>query len=418
MSKVLILGGGFGGLNAAKALGNSQWDVWLVDKTNHHLFQPLLYQVATAALSPGDIAVPIREILSPYENVTVLMEEVAQIEKEKSCVVFKNGECLGFDALIVALGAKHSYFGNNGWEKFAPGLKTLSDALKIREKILISFEKAERCDSISEAKQYLNFVVVGGGPTGVEMAGAIAEIAYETMLKNFRRIDVTKTKIYLVEGSPHILPVYPESLSEKAKTYLERFGVTVITGKRVTNISEEGVEIDGSLIPAQNIVWAAGNQASPILKSLNVPLDRQGRVIVESDLSISGYPNIFVIGDSACAMDKEGKPLPALAPPAVQQGRYVAKLLRKRISKPDRPPFRYLDKGTMATIGKTKAIGMFGKIQFHGFIAWLAWCFVHILYLIGFRNRIVVLTQWLFSYFTSKRGVRLIYRSVEENSST
>ena len=414
-TKVVILGGGFGGLNAAKALGNSKLDVWVIDRTNHHLFQPLLYQVATAALSPGDIAVPIREILSPYENVTVIMGDVIKIDKENKVVVMRNGDHIGFEYLIVALGARHSYFGHDDWEKYATGLKTLVDALHIRERILVSFEKAERCDSISEAKQYLNFVIIGGGPTGVEMAGAIAEVAYQTMLKNFRRIDVTKTKVYLVEGSPHILPSYPENLSEKAKKYLERFGVNVITGKRVTNVTEEGVMIENTFIPAYNIVWAAGNQASPILQSLGIPLDRQGRAIVEADLSIPDHPNIFVIGDSACALDKRSKPLPGLAPVAVQQGRYVAMLLRLRIPKAERPPFQYVDKGTMATIGRTKAIGMFGKIQFSGFFAWLAWCFIHVLYLIGFRNRLVVLFHWLFSYFTSRRGARLVYRYAFES---
>ena len=417
ITKVVILGGGFGGLNAAKALGHAKLDVWLIDKTNHHLFQPLLYQVASAALSPGDIAIPIREILSPYENVTVLMGEVTAIDKESKTILLRNGDQIGYEYLIVALGARHSYFGHDGWETYAPGLKTLVDALKIRERILMSFEMAERCDSIAEAKQYLNFVIIGGGPTGVEMAGAIAEIAYETMLKNFRRIDPTKTKIYLVEGSPHILPVYPEPLSIKAEKYLSQFGVQVITGKRVTNISAEGVDVEGTLIPTKNILWAAGNQASPVLQSLGVPLDKQGRVPVGPDLSIPNHPEIFVIGDSSCALDKKGKPLPGLAPVAVQQGRYVAHLLRKKFPPQVRPPFAYLDKGTMATIGRTKAIGMFGKIQFSGFIAWLGWCFVHILYLIGFRNRLIVLTQWLFSYFTPLRGARLINRSIDEELS-
>ncbi|MBI5272420.1 MAG: NAD(P)/FAD-dependent oxidoreductase [Chlamydiia bacterium] len=414
-AKVIILGGGFGGLNAAKALGNSKYDIWVLDKTNHHLFQPLLYQVASAALSPGDIAVPIREILNPYDNITVLMGEVAAIDKEKREVVLQNGDRLRFEYLIIALGARHSYFGNDAWEEFAPGLKTLNDALKVRERILISFEKAERCDSISEAKKYLNFVIIGGGPTGVEMAGAIAEIAYETMLRDFRRIDTTKTKIYLVEGSPHILPVYPEKLSDKAKKYLEYFGVNVMVGKRVTNLTKEGVFVENSFIPAENILWAAGNQASPILKTLNITLDRQGRVPVNPDLSIPGFPEIFVIGDAACALDKAGKPLPALAPVAVQQGRFVARLLRKNLPIELRPAFSYLDKGTMATVGRTKAIGMFGQIQFSGLFAWLAWCFVHIMYLVSFRNRLVVTVQWLFSYFSSKRGARLIYRSTESD---
>jgi NADH dehydrogenase len=413
-TKVVILGGGFAGINAAKALGNSNFDVWMIDKTNHHLFQPLLYQVASAALSPGDIAIPIREILSPYKNITVLMGEVTEIDKTNQQVVLKNGDRIGYEFLITALGARHSYFGNDQWEPFAPGLKTLTDALKIRERILMSFEKAERCDSISEAKKYLNFVIIGGGPTGVEMAGAISEIAYQTMLKDFRRIDTTKTKIYLIEGSPFILPVYPEKLSIKAREYLEQFKVNVMTGKRVTGVNKEGVTIEGTFIPAENVVWAAGNQASPILKTLDVPLDRQGRAIVEADLSIPDHPELFVIGDSACAMDKKGKPLPALAPVAVQQGRYVADLLRRRLPKNSRPPFVYFDKGSMATIGKRKAIGTVGKIQFSGLIAWLGWCFVHILYLIGFRNRLVVLMQWLFSYFSSQRGARLINRPIDE----
>lgn len=415
-TKVVILGGGFGGINAAKILGNSKLDVWLIDKTNHHLFQPLLYQVASAALSPGDIAVPIREILSDYQNITIMMGEVQKIDKEKKEITLLNGDHIGYEYLVIALGARHSYFGKNEWEQFAPGLKTLSDALKVREKILLSFEKAERSDSISEAKKHLNFVIIGGGPTGVEMAGAIAEIAYETMLKNFRRIDTTKTKIYLVEGASNILQVYPESLSNKAKGYLEHFGVQVINGKRVTNITNEGVEIGDTFIPALNILWAAGNQASPVLETLGVPLDKQGRVQVGEDLSIPEHPEVFVIGDAACALDKNKNPFPALAPVAVQQGRYVAKIIQKRIPQQERPPFRYFDKGTMATIGKTKAVGMFGKTEFSGFIAWLGWCFIHILYLIGFRNRIVVIVQWLFSYFSSRRGARLINRSIEEEA--
>lgn len=413
-TKVVILGGGFAGINAAKSLGNSKLHVWVIDKTNHHLFQPLLYQVAAASLSPADIAIPIREILSPYENVTVLMGEVTKIDKDKKEVYLRNGDTISYEYLIVGLGARHSYFGHDDWEKYATGLKTLADALTIRERILMSFEIAERCDRISEAEKYLNFVIIGGGPTGVEMAGAIAEIAYETMLKNFRRIDTTKTKIFLIEGNAHILPVYPEKLAAIAAKYLERFGVRVMPGKRVTSITSEGVEVDGVIIPAKNIVWAAGNQASPILKSLNVPLDKQGRVIVEADLSIPEHPEIFVLGDAANAKDKKGNPLAGLAPVAVQQGRYVALVLRKKIPKEKRPPFRYVDKGTMATIGKTKAVGMVGSFQFSGFIAWIAWCFVHIFFLIGFRHRLTVLVQWLLSYFSPSRGARLINRSLDE----
>lgn len=416
-TKVVILGGGFGGLNAAIMMGNTKLDVWLVDKTNHHLFQPLLYQVASASLAPGDIAVPIREILADYQNVTVWMGCVTRIDKEAKMIYLTNGDSLSYDYLIVAVGASHSYFGKDEWAQFAPGLKTLSDALKIREKILLSFEKAERADSIREQEKYLNFVIVGGGPTGVEMAGAIAEIAHETMLKNFRRIDLAKTKIYLVESCPTILfHGYPEKLCLKAQKYLQNSGVTLITGTRVTNINEEGVFLQDRKDPilAENILWAAGNQASPIVKSLETPLDKQDRVLVGPDLSIPNHPEIFVIGDCAAAMDKQGKTLPGLAPVAVQQGQYVAKIIRKGLLLQDRPPFKYFDKGTMATVGKTKAVGMFGKIQFSGFIAWAAWCFVHILFLIGFRNRLTVLTQWLFSYFSNQRGSRLINRPIDD----
>jgi NADH:ubiquinone reductase (H+-translocating) len=412
--RVVIVGGGFGGLSLAKKLGGEKFDVWVVDKTNHHLFQPLLYQVASAALSPGDIAVPIREILSPYSNITVMMGEVTNINKKDKFLTLANGDQLRFDYLILAVGARHSYFGHDEWENDAPGLKTLSDALKIRERILISFEKAERSDSISEAKRYLNFVIIGGGPTGVEMAGAIAEIAYDTMLRNFRRIDTKKSKIYLVEGAPHILPFYPEKLSMKAAHYLEKFGVRVITGKMVTKVSHEGVQIGDDFIPSGNVIWAAGNQASPLLKKLDVPLDKQGRVVVDYDLSIPDHPNVFVIGDAAAAKGKDGKFFPALAPVAVQQGRYVANLIKRKLAKEQRPPFRYFDKGTMATVGKTKAVGMFGRFKFSGIFAWFGWCFVHIMYLIGFRNKLIVLTQWLFAYFTGKRGARLINRSIEE----
>jgi NADH dehydrogenase len=414
-TEVIILGGGFGGLNAAKILGNTKIHVDVIDKTNHHLFQPLLYQVASASLEPADIAVPIRELLSVYPNITVLMGDVERIDLAAQEVILKNGDKRGYEYLVVALGASHSYFGKDAWEQFAPGLKTLNDALKIREKILLSFEKAERCDSAEERAKYLNFVIIGGGPTGVEMAGAIAEIAYETMIKNFRNFDVFKTKIYLVEGHTHVLAAYPPRLGDKAKDYLHDFRVNVITGKRVSNVTEEGVTVDGTIfIPAENIVWAAGNQASSVLKTMGAELDNQGRAQVSPDLSLPGHPEVFVIGDAACTLDSSGKPLPGLAPVAVQQGRYVAHLIREKLPPEKRPPFRYLDKGSMATIGKTKAVGMFKKLQFSGLLAWMAWCFIHIFYLIGFRNRLSVLLHWLFSYFTSHRGARLIFRSIDD----
>jgi NADH dehydrogenase len=414
-TKVIIVGGGFGGLNAAKSLKKAKMEVLLLDKTNHHLFQPLLYQVATAALSPGEIAIPIREILRDQENATVMMGDVINIDKNKKAITLGNGETIAYDYLVVATGARHSYFGNDQWERFAPGLKTISDALNIRQDVLLSFEKAERLDSISEAEKYLNFVVIGGGPTGVEMAGAIAEVAHKTMFKNFRRIKPQRSKIFLVEALPNILSSYPERLSKRAVSDLEKMGVRVMTEKKVTNITEDGVEIGGVFIPCSNVIWAAGNQASPLLKTLETPLDRQGRVIVDKDMSIPDHPEIFVIGDAAHFEDKEGKPLPAIAPAAVQQARFVAKIIRKEIPKEKRKTFKYLDKGSMATIGKTKAVATMGKLQFTGLMAWLAWCFIHIVYLIGFRNRFGVMVEWFYCFFTGQRGVRLIYKSIEDN---
>lgn len=413
-TKVVIIGGGFGGLTTAKALKKAKMDLLLIDKTNHHLFQPLLYQVATAALSPGEIGIPIREILRHQRNASVIMGDVVHVNKDKRMLTLLNGDQIGYDYLVIAIGAKHSYFGKNEWEPLAPGLKTLADALEIRQRILISFEMAERMDSISDAEKYLNFVVIGGGPTGVEMAGAIAEIAQKTMFKNFRRIKPEKSKIYLIEALPHILPVYPEGLSLRAEKDLKNMGVRVITGKKVTHITEEGVQIEELFIPCKNVIWAAGNQAEPLLKTLETPLDRQGRVLVEPDLSIPNHPDIFVIGDAACAMNKDNKPLPGIAPTAIQQGKYVAKIIQKEIAKGSRPPFKYFDKGSMATIGTKKAVVMYKKLQFGGFLAWLAWCFIHIVYLIGFRNRFGVMVEWFYCFLTGQRGVRLIYRSIEE----
>lgn len=410
-TKVVIVGGGFGGINAAKGLKNAKMDVLVIDKTNHHLFQPLLYEVATAALSPGEIATPIREVLRHQENTSVIMGEVVSIDKNRKELTLANGETIRFDYLILAVGASHSYFGNDKWEQHAPGLKTLSDALGIRERILISFEKAERIDQISEAEKYLNFVIIGGGPTGVEMAGAIAEIARKSMFKNFRRIRPEKSKIYLIEALPHILPVYPERLGRRAARDLEKMGVHVLTGKKVTEITEEGVHFDGTFIPCQNVIWAAGNQAPAVLKTLDVPLDRAGRVIVGPDLAIPEHPDIFVIGDSAHAKGKEGKPLPGIAPTAIQEARYVAKIIANKTPPSERAPFKYFDKGSMATIGKWKAVLMVGKLQIAGFIAWLAWCFIHIVYLVGFRNRFGVMVEWFYCLVTGQRGVRLINRS-------
>ena len=312
-AKVVIIGGGFGGLNAAKGFKNTDFDVLLIDKSNHHLFQPLLYQVATAALSPGEIGWPLREVFRKNDNTMVIMGEVETVDKEKRQIVLGNGDIVGYDYLVLAVGARHSYFGNDKWEPFAPGLKNISDALKIREQILISYEKAERLSN-GDAAKFLNFVVIGGGPTGVEMAGAIAEIAHTTLFRNFRKIKPERTKIYLIEALPQILPVYSESLAHYAKSELEKLGVTVINGKKVTNITPEGVQVEDQFIETVNVIWAAGNQASPLLKTLNVPLDRQGRVIVQPDLSIPDHPEMFVIGDAANCAGPDGKPLPGIAP--------------------------------------------------------------------------------------------------------
>ncbi len=413
--RVVIIGAGFGGLSAAKALNHPEIELLIIDKTNHHLFQPLLYQVATAALSPGDIAVPIREILRKHSNTTVLMGDVTHVNRAAKEVVMGNGSVFKYDSLILAPGARHSYFGNDAWEHEAPGLKTINDALKIREQILISFEKAERLGNTGGVDGYLTFVVIGGGPTGVEMAGAIAEVAKHSLFKNFRNICPETAKIYLVEGLPHLLPSYPERLSTKAKEDLEKMGVTVILGKKVIQISDKGVQVEETFIESKNIIWAAGNQASPLLKTINATIDRAGRVMVDTYLNVPDDPSVFVVGDAAHAIGPDGKPLPGVATTALQQGKYVGGVILDRLNKKIAAPFKYWDKGSMATIGKSKAVATVGKLQLHGFLAWSAWCFIHIAYLIGFRNRLSVMIQWSSMFFTGKRDVRLIYtRSLEQ----
>jgi NADH dehydrogenase len=411
-TKVIVIGGGFAGINVAKRIKNKQIDLLLLDKKNHHLFQPLLYQVASAALSPADIAFPLREILKHHKNATVLMGEVTHIDKDQKKVFFSNAE-FSYDYLVIATGASHSYFGRDDWASFAPGLKTLPDALNIREQILLSFEKAERCKDPKEAEKYLNFVVIGGGPTGVEMAGAIAEIAHSTLFKNFRNIQPEKANIFLVEAAPRILPPYPASLSAKAQKDLEAMGVKVLVNTKVTEVSKEGIRTEQGFIQAENIIWAAGNQASPLLKTLNVPLDRQGRVIVEKDLSVPHYPEIFVLGDACYLQNEKGIPLPAVATTAIQQGAYIGKILNRLVPKEKRKPFKYFDKGMLATIGRAKAVASIKGLNFSGFFAWAIWAFVHIFYLIGFRNRYSVLLEWYFHYLSSIRGARLIHRSID-----
>lgn len=417
-SKVVIIGGGFGGLQCAKHLKKGSAEVMVIDRTNHHLFQPLLYQVASAALSPGDIAIPIREVMRKQKNAVTLMGEVVEINKEEKYIEIANGNRIRYDYLVVAVGARHSYFGNDQWECFAPGLKALPDALNIRERLLKSFEEAERCDSISESEKWLNFVVIGGGPTGVEMAGAISEIAYKTMIRDFKRVNIKKTKIYLIEGTSKILPTFPTKLGNRARKDLEKMGIEVITEQLVSEINEDGVQVGERFIPAKNVIWAAGNQASPLLKTLDVPLDRAGRAIVGPDCSVPGHPNVFVIGDAACYEGDNGRPLPGIAPVAVQQAHYVAKIIRKKLSPRKRPRFAYFDKGMMATIGTHKAVCAIEEFQFTGLPAWFAWGFIHIAYLIGFRNRFLVMMQWFMQYFTKQRGARLIRTPLEEEDQT
>jgi len=409
MKKVVIIGGGFGGLAAAKVLAKYSFDITIIDKTNHHLFQPLLYQVATAALSPGDIANPIRSILANRQNVKVVMAEVTSIDKVRKEVKFNNTS-LAFDYLIIAVGNNYSYFGNDRWEKFAPGLKTLNDALKIREGILLSLEAAERLIDKSRIEEYLNFVIVGGGPTGVELAGAIAEIVNKNYIKDFRNINEKMTKVYLVESLPRLLQTFPENLSAKALEELKYLGVEVLLNRRVTGIDKIGVYLGDDFIKTKNIIWAAGNKASPLLETLGIELDGSGRGFVNPDLSIKDDPDIFIIGDAAVCKDEKGKFLPELAPVAMQQGRYVAGLISKGINSIARKRFKYRDKGALATIRKGKSVAVIKGLNLSGLIAWLIWSFVHIMYLINFRNRIRVMTEWAWYFITNRPGIRLIVK--------
>ncbi|RZA09921.1 MAG: NAD(P)/FAD-dependent oxidoreductase [Proteobacteria bacterium] len=407
--KVIILGGGFAGLEAAKTLAHhNDFHVRLIDQKNHHLFQPLLYQVATAGLNPSDIAIPIRSILSNAKNVAVHMGKITKVNLAEKWVSGDGGLRLAYDYLIVACGAQHSYFGKNEWEEFAPGLKTVEQATEIRRRILVAFEAAE--NEVDPAKQeaLLTFVVVGGGPTGVEMAGSIAEISRSVIVRDFRRIDPSKARVLLVEAGPRILNMFDEGLAAHAREDLKKMGVEVLTSGRVTNIDAEGVTVGSEKVAARTVVWAAGVQASPIGKALGVELDKAGRIPVAPDLSLPGYPEVFAVGDIAHVDIGEGKLLPGLAPAAIQTGIRAAKNILASAKGEARKPFKYLDKGQMATIGKRRAIAQAGKMKMTGLLAWLAWMFIHILYLVGFKNRLSVLGEWVWAYVFSKRGARLI----------
>jgi len=409
MKNVVIIGAGFGGLTVAKELAKKEFDVTIIDKTNHHLFQPLLYQVATAALSPADIAIPIRSIFSDFKNVKVLLGKVNSIDKKKKKVFF-NGTEIEFDYLIIATGSKHTYFGKDEWEKYSPGLKTLNDALKIRENILLSLETAEKEEDPEKRQKYLNFVIIGGGPTGVELAGAISEIVNENLISDFRNINASMTKVYLVEALPTVLSSYPEKLSNCALEDLKDLEVEMILNERVTEINETGVRIGERFIESRNILWAAGNQASSLIKTLDTTTDKMGRAIVNNDLSIKDYNKIFIIGDAAAVKNEKGDYLPAIAPVAIQQGRFVAKIITRDVNGKSRSKFKYKDRGTMATIGKAKAVAEIKGFKLTGLIAWLAWSLVHVLFLISFRNKIRVMSEWIWHYLTNRPGIRLIVK--------
>ena len=410
--QVVIVGAGFGGLEAAKKLACEDVRVTVIDRTNYHLFQPLLYQVATAALSPADIAAPVRAVLSKCRNVEVILAEVQSVDVDAKKVKTLDLES-DYDYLILATGARHSYFGHNEWEKLAPGLKSLEDAIELRRRILMAFEYAEKTTDEAARRAAMNFVIIGGGPTGVEMAGAIAEISRYTLARDFRHIDPSEARVILIEGEPRLLAAYPEDLSASAKKQLTDLGVEVRTASRATNLTEGGVQVDGDFIPCRVKIWAAGNNASFVGKTLGIPVDRVGRVIVKDDLTIPGHPEVQVIGDLANFSHQTGEPLPGISPVAMQQGRHAARNVLAMIKgrKPER--FRYWDKGTMATIGRNKAVADLKFVHLSGLFAWLAWLFVHIVFLVGFRNRLLVLIQWAWAYITFDKGARLITRNFQ-----
>jgi len=413
--QVVIVGGGFGGLYAAKSLAKANVAVTLIDKRNFHLFQPLLYQVATGTLSPADISSPLRSVLSKSKNTKVLLGEVSDVDPTAQNVIVDD-EAIHYDSLIIATGAKHSYFGKDQWEGFAPGLKTVEDAIEIRRRIFTAFEAAEKESDPAKRRAYLTFVIVGGGPTGVELAGAIAELANQTLKEDFRNIDTREAQILLLEGLDRVLPPFPPELSQEAEIALTKLGVTVQTKTLVTNIGDDIVTIkqgeEVKEIHAKTVLWAAGVKASPMGKVLTervgAECDRAGRVIVQPDLTIKGHENIFVVGDLAHFAHQEGKPLPGVAPVATQQGEYAAKLIKKRLSGETLPPFKYINRVSLAMIGKNSAVVDLGFVKLRGFIAWVFWLFIHIYFLIEYNSKLLVMIQWTWNYFTRNRGARLI----------
>jgi NADH dehydrogenase len=405
---VVVIGGGFGGLTAAQALTTAPVRLTLIDRTNHHTFQPLLYQVAMAGLSPAEIAQPIRSIVRSAENVTVLLAEASRIDLEQREVHLSDGGVLEYDFLIVTCGATVAYFGHDAWRDAAPGLKSIEDAVEIRQRVLLAFELAEREEDALRRDELLSFVIIGGGPTGVELAGALAELSKFVLDRDFRHIDPASARVLLLEAGPRILPSFPDDLAESAIAQLHELGVQVRTGARVTSIEPGSVHLEGERIGCAVVLWAAGVGANPLTRTLGVPIDNAGRVYVEKDLSVPGHPRAFVIGDAARVGGRDGQPLPGVSPVAMQQARTVARSIRCAIVGKDTLSFQYFDKGQMATIGRRRAIAMLDRMRLTGFVAWMAWLFVHIWYLIGFKNRLVVMIIWAWSYFTYRRGARLI----------
>ena len=412
---VVVIGGGFAGLEATRTLARAPVRVTLLDVRNHHLFQPLLYQVATAGLSPGDIAAPIRKVLARQANARVLLARAREIEPERREVVLEDGQRMTYDFLIVATGATHSYFGRDEWAKHAPGLKTVEDALEIRRRILLAFERAERCEDGAAREALLTFVVIGAGPTGVELAGALIELSRHTLAREYRAIDPRRARIVICEAQDRVLPTFPPELSQRAQRMLEDLDVDLRLGQRVTAVDGEGVTLgERERLRARTVLWAAGVAASPLARSLQAPLDRAGRVLVEPDLSVPGRPEVFVVGDLAVAKRPDGQPVPGMAPAALQMGRHAATVIRAQLKEEPRPAFRYRDKGELATIGRARAVARLGRRMFGGYFAWLLWAVVHVFFLIGFRNRLLVTLQWIWAYLTYQRGARLITERIDE----
>ena len=415
MSEIVIIGGGFGGLSFLKSARKTENNFTLIDQTNHHLFQPLLYQVATAVLSPADITVPIRNLFKKDKNVNIVLDEVLDINQQDNSLLLKSGNVINYDKLLISVGSSYSYFGNDNWSNHSYGLKNINDALDIRDNILKAFEKAENESNSRLKAAHLNFVIIGGGPTGVELAGSIAELAYKNIKNEYRNFKSSDVNVYLVEAGPDILPEYSKELSAKASKYLQSLGVSLKLNEKVLNIEDKKVVTEIETYKTSNIIWAAGNKANPLINKLKTKTDNLGRVIVNDDFSINENNSIYVIGDASNYKNFDGEPLPGIAPVAIQQGKYLAKKITSNKGNESVKNFKYKDKGVMATIGGFKAIGVIGNLQVSGLLAWLFWSLIHLVYLIGYKSKLIVVIEWIFAYFLNKRGTRLIYRENIKN---